>query len=234
MGQIITIGSEEVPQYWQNLSLENIRYYDPIDEIEKEEQWLPVVGYEGLYDVSNCGRVKSLDRRVTTKRKVQINGFFVKGKIKPSFDDGKGYRRVEISKNGNNRKIFVHRLVAEAFLPNPKNKPQINHTKGQKSNNVVWQLEWATKSEDRQHAIKVLGAGSGTPWKNCNPKDHPMYGRKGSKAPSSRKIICNETGVEYESIKDASDKLGYKVTTLKYVLMGITKKSKIPYTFKYA
>jgi len=231
MGEIITIGSEDVAQYWKILSLDNIRYIHPDTEEEMEERWLPVVGYEGLYEVSDCGRVKGLRRQSAKNKKGSYRN--LPEKIKPSFDDGKGYRRVELSKMGKNKKWFVHQLLAIAFIPNPTNKPQVNHTKGQKSNNVIWQLEWATKSEDRQHAIKVLGAGTGKPWKNCNPKDHPMFGKTGKNAPSSREIVCNETGLKYDSIKDAADKLGYKVSTLKYVLMGITKKSKIQYTFRY-
>jgi len=222
---------EEIPQYWKNLSLENIRYIDPIDEIEKEEVWLPVVGYEGLYEVSDCGRVKGLKRKSAKNKKGSYRN--LEEKIKPSFEDGKGYRRVELSKMGMNKKWFVHQLLAIAFIPNPEKKPQVNHTKGQKSNNVIWQLEWATKSEDRRHAIDVLGAKTGKPWKGCNPKDHPMYGRTGKNAPFSKEIICNETKVKYDSIRDAANKLGCKESTLKYVLMGITKKSKIPYTFSY-
>lgn len=130
---------------------------------------------------------------------------------------------------------MVHRLVAFAFIPNPENKPDINHKWGVTWDNRVSEIEWSTESENAKHSYDVLGRKpSPAAWKGCNPKDHPMYGKKGKEAPSSKEIICNETGVKYDSIKDAADKLGYKVTTLKYVLTGITKKSKIPYTFKYA
>lgn len=221
---------EIVPEYWKNLSLENIVYIND-EGVECIEEWRGVVGYENRYLVSDCGRIKTIARKAKTKW--ISGGRYFPEKIKPSFDDGKGYRRVEISKDGINTKYFVHQLEGIAFIPNPENKPQINHIWGNKSDNRKSRLEWATKSEDRQHALKVLGAKTGTPWKNCNPKDHPMFGRKGKLAPSSRPIICNETGIKYVSIREAAKDLHFPETTLKYVLMGLTKKSRVPYTFQY-
>ena len=101
------------------------------------EIWKNVSGYEGLYQVSSNGRVKSLDRCVMVK-----NGYngqtsrSLKGVIlKPVLV--RGYQAVTMHKNGNGRLMKIHRLVAEAFIPNPLNKPQVNHKDGDKLNNCV-------------------------------------------------------------------------------------------------
>ena len=100
-----------------------------------EEIWKPVVGYEGLYEVSSYGRVRSLDRYDSRNR-------FLKGRILRLNDDGKGYLRVQLSSNGKAKMYSVHRLVAIAFLPNPDNLPEVNHRDEDKINNSVENLEW--------------------------------------------------------------------------------------------
>lgn len=99
-----------------------------------EEIWKPVVGYEGLYEVSSYGRVRSLDRYDSRNcfRKGELMNFFY----------GCGYLKVVFCKNGIAKKYLVHRLVAQAFIPNPDNLPQVNHIDEDKSNNCVENLEW--------------------------------------------------------------------------------------------
>lgn len=220
---------EIIPEYWKNLSIENIIYIND-EGIECEEKWLPVVGYEGLYEVSDCGRIKSIARLAYPNLRGQR---VLKTKIKPSFND-KDYRRVELSKEGINNKYFVHRLVALSFLPNPESKNDINHKFGIVWDNRVSQIEWATESENAKHSYDILKRKPSPSWlKGKPPEMHPMFGKKGKLAPLSKPIICNETGKQYDSIRDAAKELNIKETTLKYVLTGVTKKSKIGYTFKY-
>lgn len=114
------------------------------------EQWKDVSGYEGLYQVSSLGRVRSLDRVIIDnccKRKL-------KGKLlKSTQHNGKQpYKYVSLSKDGIIKKIFIHRLVAEAFIDNPEGKLQVNHIDGNPSNNLVNNLEWVTNAENTQHA----------------------------------------------------------------------------------
>lgn len=108
------------------------------------EIWLPVKGYEGFYEVSNCGRVMSLNYNKTKKRKL-LSGFTTKRK----------YKRVLLSVNTNIKKHSVHRLVAMAFIPNPENKPFVNHIDGNPSNNNMDNLEWCTASENELHAYSI-------------------------------------------------------------------------------
>ena len=104
-----------------------------------EEIWKPVVGYEGSYEVSSYGRVRSLDRYVKCKSYRLHKGKVLIGSITKY-----GYVRCNIKVNGVLKGYFVHRLVAEAFIPNPDNLPQINHKDEDKTNNNVDNLEWCT------------------------------------------------------------------------------------------
>lgn len=106
------------------------------------ENWKPVKDYEGLYEVSNFGDVRTLDERHYLKLKTQ----------KKNKD---GHMRVWLSKESKKSAFFVHRIVATAFIPNPENKPVVNHIDGNPSNNHVDNLEWATRSENDLHAFKI-------------------------------------------------------------------------------
>lgn len=103
-----------------------------------EEVWKDIEGYEGLYQVSNLGRVKSLDRVIMRKKQGAI---FKKGTIlKPM--EYKGYQYVFLCKDNKQRSIKIHRLVAKAFLHNPDKLPEVNHKDENKQNNRVDNLEW--------------------------------------------------------------------------------------------
>ena len=111
-----------------------------------EEVWKDIEGYEGLYQVSNLGRVKSLDRTIAHKRFGQCKR---KGVILKQVER-RGYLWVDLT--GKNKAVSVHRLVAEAFIPKLKGKNQVNHIDENRSNNRVDNLEWVTPYENMHHS----------------------------------------------------------------------------------
>lgn len=112
------------------------------------EEWKDIKGYEGLYQVSTLGRVRSLPR-------ISIQGHQLQGKyLIPQ--KRSGYFYTCLHKEGVRSKYLMHRLVATTFIPNPENKAEVNHIDGNKYNNQVENLEWCTKSENMIHAAKVL------------------------------------------------------------------------------
>lgn len=108
------------------------------------EEWRDVVGFEGYYQVSNLGRVKSLDR-------VKCDGIRMIGRIRKTHKDACGYELVQLRKDGIIKHYSVHRLVATAFIPNPCNLPQVNHKDENRSNNVVGNLEWCTQLYNQRY-----------------------------------------------------------------------------------
>lgn len=117
-----------------------------------EEVWKDIKGFEGSYQVSNLGKVRSLDREITkTNRHGDVQNFKLKGKELRFNDNGKGYLSVQLGR-GNRR--YVHRLVAEMFIDNPFELPTINHIDNNTKNNNVTNIEWVTQQENIQHKVR--------------------------------------------------------------------------------
>lgn len=115
------------------------------------EEWKDVVGYEGVYEISNYGRVRTHKNKTTYTSRHGIRHWkqrILKEKAKNNRDV-----RISLWKDGKSKDYLVHRLVAEAFIPNPANKPTVNHIDGNPRNNYVENLEWATYQENNNHAF---------------------------------------------------------------------------------
>lgn len=156
----------------------------PRKEIERldGEEWRPITDCGGVYEVSNYGRVRS-----KVKEQIGVGHRFY---LLEQYLNTAGYPMVVLArrkktaqhKSANYR---VHRLVAEAFIPNPENKPEVNHKDGDKTNSNASNLEWVTKSENHIHSHRVLHQRN-----------------------TSKMVLCVETGVVYDSCKDAHTKTG--------------------------
>lgn len=111
------------------------------------EKWKPIPGYEGLYEVSSYGRVRSLERYKSNNGGLQL----IKEKILKPHNTKKGYLTVQLC----NKKFTVHRLVAQAFIPNPDNLPMINHLDEDKTNNVADNLEWCDAKYNSNYGTSI-------------------------------------------------------------------------------
>lgn len=175
-----------------------------------EEHWKPVVGYEGLYEVSDQGNVKSIARKAKVSRIRNGNREEYYQQVKEHvLKFGKrsdGYKDVPLSKDGITSQVCVHRLVAEAFLPNPENKKCVNHIDGDKRNNHVSNLEWTTYLENNIHAV----------YANLNTQAIPVY--------------CDQTGESYPSMHRCEEALGIPEGTISNQIKHPSLD--YPYTFK--
>ena len=115
----------------------------------KKEIWKDIKGYEGIYQASNMGNIRSLyfyNNRYKTKH--------YRKKLMKQSEDKQGYKIISLSKNKKQKTYKVHRLIAQTFIKNPDDKKEVNHIDGNKSNNEINNLEWCTRSENQIHAYK--------------------------------------------------------------------------------
>ena len=126
------------------------------------ENWRSIKGYEGLYEVSDLGRVRSLDRSIPAVCHGRQSTRKKKGKVLALATASNGYKQICLSKDGSHIIYRVHRLVAEAFLDNPDGLPEVNHKDEDKTNNCFWNLEWCTHSYNSSYGSKPL-CGSRNP-----------------------------------------------------------------------
>lgn len=148
-----------------------------------KEVWRPIKINHREYEVSNFGRIRN-------------NGIIRKQSVSSS-----GYQYIGVTFNGIQKNYLIHRLVAEAFLPNPLKKPQVNHIDGDKSNNNVRNLEWVTASENMIHKANIL------------------------KSPTSdrfliQEVVCVETGERFSSISEAARRYNVSQPQISSVVHG--------------
>ena len=121
--------------------------------MDKEEIWKPIKGYEGLYEISNFGNVRSLDRVIICK---DGRRFPFKGKPKTVYMNRNGYLQVNLHKGNKLRHKEIHRLIAESFIENENNLPVVNHIDENRSNNDISNLEWCTEEHNYNYSKHKL------------------------------------------------------------------------------
>ena len=188
-----------------------------------KEEWRDIVGYEEKYQVSNLGEVKSLNYKRTKKEKILKTG-----------KNTSGYSYVNLCKDGKKKTYHVHRLVAQAFIPNPNNYSEVNHKDENKENNCVKNLEWCDRKYNCNYGTRNKKAS-----KAISGKNHPMYGkhhseetkRKISKA-NEIPVYCVELDRVFNSCKECAEELGLNRGNICHMLKG-KRKTTGGYHFRY-
>ena len=116
------------------------------------EKWRDVKGYEGLYKVSDTGKIRSVGRYKQAGNQYRSFSYWVRGRELRFSTDKDGYSITSLTKDGVKKNFKVHRIVAEAFIPNEESKPLINHKDSDRANNSLYNLEWCTAKENAVHA----------------------------------------------------------------------------------
>lgn len=198
--------------YYKNLSIEDI----------DGEIWKEIQGFEGMYEISNLGRLKSKSRVIRDNRYGKISS---KDKILKQRKDKNGYLVLALNKDNKTYDIKMHRVIAKTFIPNPENKPQVNHKKGIKTDNRVSELEWSTTHENQTHRYAVL------------KRNGVNLGRFGSRNKLSKKVIQYSLDLKYiktwQCINDIQRSLGFLASGIVSCCKKIQKSSK-GFVWRYA
>ena len=169
------------------------------------EIWKDIKGYEGFYQVSNYGRVKSLERLDSCGRKVH-------GRILKQGKDTQGYLVIGLCKEGARKSKRIHRLVAEMFIENPKEYLEVNHKDENKENNHIDNLEWCDREYNGNYGTIKERIGKSNKGKLT-----------GSKNPKARKVRCINTGEEFPTVKEASKHYNISDNTIRDMMKGRQK-----------
>lgn len=160
------------------------------------EEWKPIPGYDGLYEASDLGRIRSVDRYVVGTDGVSKAP---RGVILSPCQRSGNYLYVKLWKDGTRKTQAVHRLVASSFVPNPNHKPEVNHIDGCKTNNRAENLEWCTHTENVKHAF-LTGL--------CKTSEDRITEMVRRAAAMHEKSVVRSDGAEFDSVRKAAEASG--------------------------
>lgn len=187
-----------------------------------KELWKDISGYEGVYQISNLGRVKRLAYISEISPRGYKQYMHFSEKILKPYTDKSGYVYTHLSKAGKTNAYLLHRLVANHFIPNPENKSTVNHKDGNKINNNINNLEWATRSEQTQHAYKL---GLNNSKVGLSGDSNYAYGKRGDLSYNAIPVYqldknTNKIISEYGSMVEAAKQTGCNVSKISMVCAG--------------
>jgi len=188
----------------------------------KKEIWKDIEGYEKVYQISNFGRVKSLARR-------SKGNHFLKEKYLKTYLDKDFYEKISLYKKGKVKHYFVHRLVAQAFIPNPDNLPQVNHKDENKLKNEAINLEWCTAEYNTNYGTRNARALINFDYEKRNLNKQFKLGVENSAKNRRKSIVAKLKSGEikhFESIREAVANLSVSESSIIMVLKGRWKKCK--------
>lgn len=183
-----------------------------------EELWVDIKGWEGYYQVSNSGNVRSVDRYVPTSCS-KSGKRFVRGRVLKPGRVG-DYLMVNLTGGGHHGAYLIHRLVAIAFIPNPKNLPCVDHKDNNKQNCWDWNLEWVTHSDNMYRAyatgVRVVTEAQIGKGRKCTPEQkarmrHGKQDTRNAVKATSKRVRCLNNGIIYKSMAQAYRELGVDV-----------------------
>lgn len=194
------------------------------------EKWKPIIGFEGLYECSNLGNLRSVTKIV---RRDENSTKIIKGRVIKQQMGTSGYKCVTFSKDGKLSNHRVHRLIAASFIKNPNEKAQVNHINEIKTDNRSENLEWVTHHENQLHGTRIERLKAST---DNNGIKNPMYGRIGALNPKSKPVIqyCKKGKKinEFDSAATVNRELGFNSSSVSRAAKGKLKTAH-GYVWKY-
>ncbi len=173
----------------------------------KNEMFLPVVNYNGYYQVSDSGVVKSMDRFIEDE---EWKRRYVKGRILRPKDNGHGYLSVALSIRGKTTRHYIHRLVAGAFIDNPEEYPFVNHKDGNPGNNNAENLEWVSHRQNVKHGYET-----------------GLNSNKGGSHSFAVGVIDNQIGMEFSTIREWAEARKINYATGRNIIAGYNNDKRI-------
>lgn len=183
-----------------------------------QEIWKPIKNYEGLYEISNLGRVRTTPRIDVFNKKCPSRPYSPKGKIMAQTIRN-GYKSISLVKDEKSTNFYIHRLIGQHFIQNPQNKRTINHKNGIKTDNSIENLEWSTQRENNIHAI------------NTKLRVHKRRGMRHTAKKVKLYNTDTNSFVVYDCILDLSEELKINPRRVSEIISGKIK-NKIPNNLK--